>query len=97
LITNNYKGVNTTDQLRANYENNLRTSTIQMTGPTAAEKSSGYGKEHKKAVDRSFEIGNDDLAGASEYRRRKSLFMRDNWWFQMYLVKDQYFHDWIIK
>lgn len=95
LITDNYKGLKSSDSLRQEYESNIRTSTLRMTGPTAAEKSSGYAKLHEKRRVQSETLGQTNLDEGKAKVLETNLYMRDNWWFPMFLVSDQYFHDWL--
>lgn len=95
LITANYNGLMKSDEMRDTYQSDIRKSTLRMTGPTAAERSSGYEKLHQKKADHSEKTGSRDLKAAKAEVWQTNLFMRDNWWFPMYLVSDQYFHDWL--
>jgi hypothetical protein len=67
----------------------VRRSTIKMTGPTAAAESSGF----KKVQDKMYKELLDSQA--SDQRLQNKLFMRDNWYFPMHKVRDSYFHDWL--
>jgi len=94
LIRNNFKALQTSDAMRQQYTNDIRTNTIQMTGPTAAAKGSGFAAIKKEQQDKAMSVAQKggDLNDATW---ASMLFMRDNWYFPMYLVSDQYFHDWL--
>ncbi|WP_027209659.1 TcdA/TcdB catalytic glycosyltransferase domain-containing protein [Burkholderia sp. WSM2232] len=89
LIHSRFRSLKTSDDLRAQYLNDVRGSTIKMTGPTAAAESSGF----TKLRDQMF----TDLASSQspDQSLENKLFMRDNWYFPMHKVRDSYFHDWL--
>jgi hypothetical protein len=89
LIHSKFKSLKTSEDLRREYLENIRSATIRMTGPTAAAESSGF----KKVRDRMFaELASSQVP---DLRLQNRLFMRDNWYFPMHKVKDSYFHDWL--
>jgi mannosyltransferase OCH1-like enzyme len=95
-IMSNYKQLNSED-FRKQYLSNIREKTIEMSGPTAATVSSGYKKAKDKAQAKSDNVYKR-TAQESEGARvlgEELLVMRDNWYFPMHLVSDQYFHDWL--
>jgi hypothetical protein len=71
-----------------------RSSAIQMTGPTAAAKASGFAAIKKERQDKAMSVAQKggDLNDAT---LASMLFMRDNRYFPMYFVSDQYFHGWL--
>jgi hypothetical protein len=71
-----------------------RSNTIQKTGPTAAAKGSGSAAIKKERQDKAMSVAQKggDLNDAT---LASMLFMRDNWYFPMYFVSDQCFHDWL--
>ncbi|MBC8720707.1 glycosyltransferase [Paraburkholderia sp. 31.1] len=89
LIHSNFRSIRNSDALRTEYMNDVRTSTIRMTGPKAAAESSGF----KKVRDKMFE--EQVRSQTSDQKLQNNLFMRDNWYFPMHKVKDSYFHDWL--
>ncbi|GAB7535581.1 TcdA/TcdB catalytic glycosyltransferase domain-containing protein [Burkholderia sp. 3C] len=89
LIHSNYKALKKPGELRDLYAASVRHSTVKMTGPTAAAESSGFKKIRDAFGDRQLQSPD---AGQ---RLEDSRFLRDNWYFPMYKVRDQYFHDWL--
>jgi hypothetical protein len=87
LINRNFKAMKNSDALRLQYMDDVRGSTIRMTGPAVAEKSSGFEKISK---------GMEAKAGVGQLPLSDKLYMRDNWYFPMFYVKDNYFHDWFL-
>jgi hypothetical protein len=89
LIHSRFRSLKTNDELRTEYMEDVRRSTIRMTGPTAAAESSGF----TKLRDRMFE--DQARSQLPEQSLENKMFMRDNWYFPMYKVRDSYFHDWL--
>jgi hypothetical protein len=89
LISRNFKLMKKSDVLRTEYLDDVRKSTIKMTGPTAAAASTGF----RKASDAMF--NKIASSGSTTLPVDDKLEMRDNWYFPMYYVKDEYFHDWL--
>lgn len=89
LIHGNFKAMKKSDELRTLYELDMRTSTVRMTGPTAAAQSTGFQDIRRERGDR--QVRSPDPGLLLEDAR----FLRDNWYFPMYKVRDEYFHDWL--
>lgn len=89
LIHSKFRSLKTSDDLRTEYMNDIRGTTIRMTGPTAAAESSGF----KKVRDRMYM--EQARSQAPDQKLQNKLFMRDNWYFPMHKVRDSYFHDWL--
>lgn len=89
LIHSKFRSLKTSDDLRTEYMNDVRGTTIRMTGPTAAAESSGF----RKVRDRMFT--EQARSQTPDQKLKNKLFMRDNWYFPMHKVKDSYFHDWL--
>lgn len=89
LIHSNFKALKKPGELRDLYAASMRVSTVRMTGPTAAAQSTGFQKIRKQ-------LGDEQLhAPDASKLLEDSRFMRDNWYFPMYKVRDEYFHDWL--
>jgi hypothetical protein len=88
LIKSNYRALQADAELQTEYLNDFRGSTIRMTGPSAATEGSGLGDVQKTKG--TYRAGMNDATVLKD-----KLFMRDNWYFPMYMVEDQYFHDWL--
>lgn len=97
IVGKNYKNMFASADLQGEYVSNIRKSTIQMTGPTAATRASGFGSTVEKVQSKQLKLGSKDKTGqvASDFLLEQILDMRDNWYFPMYKVSDQYFHDWL--
>jgi hypothetical protein len=89
LIHSNFKSMKSSDDLRAEYLKDVRGTTIRMTGPTAAAESSGFTQLRDKMY---MEQAQSQVPAQ---KLQNKLFMRDNWYFPMYKVRDSYFHDWL--
>ncbi|MBP0594791.1 glycosyltransferase [Paraburkholderia sp. LEh10] len=89
LIHSKFKSLKTSDDLRTEYMNDFRGSTIRMTGPTAAAESSGFNAIRNRM------FMEQARSEASDQKLQNRLFMRDNWYFPMHKVRDSYFHDWL--
>jgi len=93
LVQSNFKSLKTDAARREQYFSDFRRSTIQMTGPTAAAQGSGFTKVKEKQFQNSAGVTNPtDL---TKKQTSDKLFMRDNWYFPMYMVVDRYYHDWL--
>lgn len=93
MIQSNFKSLKSDTARRDLYFNDVRKSTIQMTGPTAASKGSGFAKAKEK-----MESGVAGITTQDELTRKQAgdnTFMRENWYFPMYMIVDRYFHDWL--
>lgn len=94
LIKKNYKAMKSNDDMRTEYTGNIRNATIKMTGPSAAAAGSGYGAAKQKAQNDAVSSMNSG-GNYNDETWASMLDMRDNWYFPMYIVSDQYFHDWL--
>lgn len=88
LINSNFKKMLSKDEMRRMYFENMRTSTIEMTGPTAAATSTGFSRV-RDTRDKSGSVQLED------YGDQRKLDLREHWYFPMYYVRDRYFHDWL--
>ncbi|SAL41736.1 Subversion of eukaryotic traffic protein A [Caballeronia sordidicola] len=93
MVRSNFKTLKNDAARRELYFNDVRKSTIQMTGPTAASKGSGF-TSVKEKLERSVG-GITTEADLTARQLSDKLFMRDNWYFPMYMIVDRYFHDWL--
>ena len=89
LINANFSSMRTSEQMQDLYFNDVRTSTIRMTGPSVASKSSGF------EAARSATITPKSGDAVTQFSDERKLEMRDHWYFPMYCVQDKYFHDWL--
>lgn len=89
LIHSKFRTLKTSDDLRRQYMNDIRGTTIRMTGPTVAAESSGFSKVRDQMFIEQARSGDRD------FKLQNWIFMRDNWYFPMYKVRDSYFHDWL--
>jgi hypothetical protein len=93
MIQSNFKSLKSDTARRDLYFSDVRKSTIQMTGPTAASQGSGFAKTKAK-----LEKGAAGITTQAELTAKQEsdkLFMRENWYFPMYMIVDRYFHDWL--
>ncbi|WP_279609892.1 glycosyltransferase, partial [Burkholderia gladioli] len=89
LINANFTSMRTSEQMQDLYFNDVRTSTIRMTGPSVASKSSGF------EAARSATVTPKSGDAVTQFSDERKLEMRDHWYFPMYCVQDKYFHDWL--
>ncbi|BCQ55241.1 TcdA/TcdB catalytic glycosyltransferase domain-containing protein [Burkholderia gladioli] len=89
LINANFSSMRTSEQMQDLYFNDVRTSTIRMTGPSVASKSSGF------EAARSATVTPKSGDAVTQFSDERKLEMRDHWYFPMYCVQDKYFHDWL--
>jgi hypothetical protein len=89
LINSNFTKMRRDDEMRSDYFERIRNSTIKMTGPTAAAKSTGFSRVRGTSDERGSEAVPDDFSD------QRKLDLRDHWYFPMYYVRDLYFHDWL--
>jgi hypothetical protein len=87
LVNSNFTKMRRDDEMRSAYFESIRTSTIQMTGPTAAAKSTGFSRAHS--------TNEPGSRTADDFGDQRKLDLRDHWYFPMYYVRDRYFHDWL--
>ena len=93
MIQSNFKSLKNDTARRDLYFSDVRKSTIQMTGPTAASQGSGFARTKAK-----LEKGAAGITTQAELTAKQEsdkLFMRENWYFPMYMVVDRYFYDWL--
>jgi hypothetical protein len=88
LISKNFQSIKTSAEKKKEYLNDVRGSTIKMTGPTAAQVSTGFETLKTKMFN---ELDLNDPDGILQNK----IYMRDHWYFPMYTIEDQYFHDWL--
>ncbi len=91
LIEQNYSGKMTKAQ-RDLYYRNIRTDTIQRTGPTAAMNSSGLTQKKEDVWKDRMKL---DIDAGQDLNHRKLLEFRDQLYFPMYKISDQFFHQWL--
>ncbi|ALK32600.1 TcdA/TcdB catalytic glycosyltransferase domain-containing protein [Burkholderia plantarii] len=84
LIAGNFTKLRRDDEMRGAYFDSIRSSTIQMTGPTAAADSTGFNRAREAAKH-----------DGDEFSDQRKLDLRDHWYFPMHHVRDRYFHDWL--
>lgn len=92
LIDQNYSG-KMTKAARQQYYQNIRSDTIQRTGPTAAMKSSGLAQKKEDYW--------NDVVTSTDVDRNKALLhqrlleFRERVYFPMYKLSDQFYHQWL--
>ena len=91
LIEQNHSGKMSETQ-RLQYYRNIRTDTIQKTGPTAAMKSSGLTAKKDEVWDARMKL---ELEAGKDLMQQKLLEFRDEVYFPMYKISDQFYHDWL--
>ncbi|MDE3179920.1 MAG: glycosyltransferase [Acidobacteriota bacterium] len=94
IIKSNYAALAKKDAkaLRREYMTDFRGSTIRTTGPSAATKAQAFDQYRD---DQWANTIGPDMEANEAARLKAILWCRDNLYFPMYLVSDQFFHDWL--
>lgn len=94
MIKMNYKEVDS-GRLDFKYYDDMKNATIQMTGPAAVTQVTGFNTRYKETEKQAREIEKKKGKGATrEFQFKECLYLRDHWYFPMYLISDQYFGSW---
>lgn len=94
MIKENYRQVDS-GRLDFKYYDDMKNATIEMTGPAAVTRVTGFNKRYKETEGQANKIENKKgKEAALEFQFQECLYLRDHWYFPMYLISDQYFGSW---